>query len=59
MFFAELKLKILISVLFYRHMHDQKSKAEHWRHLSIKRGYEGDRMLSVGEKILQVSQHPK
>ena len=28
-FFAELKLKILISVLFYRHTHDQKSKAEH------------------------------
>ena len=29
MFFAELKLKILISVLFFRHTHDQKSKAEH------------------------------
>ena len=29
MFFAELKLKLLISVLFYRHTHDQKSKAEH------------------------------
>ena len=27
-FFAEWKLKILISVLFYRHTHDQKSKAE-------------------------------
>ena len=29
MFFAELKLKLLISVLFYRYTHDQKSKAEH------------------------------
>ena len=29
MFFAELKLKILISVLFYRHTHSQKTKAEH------------------------------
>ena len=58
-FFAELELKILISVLFYRHTHDQKSKAEHWHHLSIKRGYQGDRMLSVGEKILQVSQYTK
>ena len=59
MFFAELKLNILISVLFYRHTHDQKSKAEHWHHLSIKRGYQGDRMLSVGKKFLQVSQYPK